>query len=353
MSALEEGDCEHIRMAAYEWRVRISGGDLERAERDVFEAWLTADPRHADAYDRATTVWAAYGALNRQNVDAALFEPNAADRVREIAGGFGGAADWTVRGFAVAGGAFAVLVLAVAAALFGGPGAPPRDLADNPIVAFETAVGEMREVTLTDRSVLTLGPSTRVHVAVSADRRRIDLINGAAVFAVAPDASRPFTVHADQFVARAVGTVFDVRHNGGVVRLSVLEGVVDAAHPVVVNNKPAGVFAQERLVKGQRIAAVADEGLSPVQPFEERTFASWRTGRMRYVGAPLSEIIADANRYAERPIEIDATLAGVETVKVTFSFDAADIDGMLGALPALFPVAIDRSDAQAIVIRAK
>ena len=145
--------------------------------------------------------------------------------------------------------------------------------------------------------------------------------------------------------------MFDVRNNGGVVRLSVSEGVVEAAHPWILNERPTNLTTRQALRAGEQITASMPDGLSEVQAFREESFASWREDRLKYVGAPLSELIADANRYSARPIVIDADAPEIDDLRVTFSFNGRDIDDMLSALPTIFPVEVDQSSEERIVVR--
>ena len=62
--------------------------------------------------------------------------------------------------------------------------------------------------------------------------------------------------------------------------------------------------------------------------------------------------IADANRYSATPIILDESVDEIEDVKVTFSFDGANLQPMLNALPRLFPVLVDQSNSAEITIRA-
>ncbi|MEM6536752.1 MAG: FecR domain-containing protein [Pseudomonadota bacterium] len=347
-------DADRVRLEAYEWRVRKSSGEMTSSEATAFEEWLNANPTHEDAFDRATTLWASYGALNRQNVDPALFETGFAGKLRLALHDLLSPKSTSVwRPAAVVSG-FVAAVFALVFLVQPVPDAGVTEIEYAPVVAnHRTSVGDIREVTLSDGSLVTLGPSTEINVSMSESMRRIDLLGGAAVFDVASDKERPFVVHADDFSARALGTVFDVRNNGGVVRLSVAEGKVEAGYPVSTKNILQGVNAKQRLQAGQRISSNEIDGLSKVGSFRQETFASWRDGRLRYVGAPLSEIIADANRYIDQPIKIDNGLNAIIKSKATFAFNVDDVEGMLEALPALFPVEVDRSEQGTVTIRAR
>ena len=65
---------DEIEEAAMEWRLLISSGSLSASEQREFEAWRSADPRHADAYDQATTLWSALATLEKNKLHPSLFQ---------------------------------------------------------------------------------------------------------------------------------------------------------------------------------------------------------------------------------------------------------------------------------------
>ncbi|MEM8774670.1 MAG: FecR domain-containing protein [Pseudomonadota bacterium] len=342
---------EHIRMTAMEWRILINNEVVDEADRIAFEEWRKADPRHADAYDRAVTLWSAYGTLKKREMNPKLFRGRFRYWLRSWlpAPLFEGSSPRAR--LAGAAGALAVLGIATFSAmqLFGT--APAIEEPAPVLTAYKTETGELRDVTLTDRSSITLGPGSEIQVAMTSEERRVELIRGAAVFNVSSNPDRPFYVEAQDFSVRVLGTVFDVRNNGGIVRLSVSEGLVEASHPIIINDELSTMVSRKQLGEGQSITASASRGLSRVTDFDSGAFASWRDSRLKYEDAPLSELVADANRYSKIPITLEGSLERDASLKATFSYDAGNTDKMLSALPALFPVEIDRSSGAEIIIR--
>lgn len=342
-----------VRDAAVEWRLLIESGAMTPEERAEFEAWRAADRRHSEAYDRADTVWAAFGALSRDTVHERHFKQSWPGRVRTVTARLCGA--WQAHAFAKGG-----IVAAIALTLFGVVILPqvlqtsPGELAETPLLSsYATKIGETKAITLSDGTLVTLGAASGIEVAMSSSERVITLAQGAALFDVAHDQGRPFSVKAEGFTARVLGTVFDVRNNGGVVRLSVADGVVAASHPLIINGAPSSMVSQREVTAGQKLHATSADGLSTVETFREDSFAAWREDRLKYEAATLSELVADANRYSETPIEIGPALQNLANVKVTVSFLGNDIDGMLTTLADIFPVEIDRSSDSVVVIRGR
>src|SRR3546814_10959773 len=76
--------------------------------------------------------------------------------------------------------------------------------------AFNTAVGERRDVALADGSVLRLNTASRVEVVLSKRARVVRLLRGEALFDVAHDPARPFYVEFAHSRLRAVGSALNV-----------------------------------------------------------------------------------------------------------------------------------------------
>ena len=351
MLAEEREFSNEMRKEALKWRVLIDDDDLQPAEHIELQAWLQADPLHAQALDRAETLLSAFGKLDERVIKPAYVKQSLLDRLRYVL------ADLTEQPLSIRTGA--PLAAACTAMLAIGfvvltqfTSAPSTDTSAPPVVTvYESGLGEMETIYLADESVLMLGPATRVEVSYSDAFRKVALDQGAVVFDVTRDPDRPFTVEAQAFSAKVLGTVFDVRNNGGVVRLSVSEGAVEARHPFIINDMPTNLLTRRELKAGEAVTATGTEGLSSKRTFRVETFAAWRDDRLRYNGATLNELVADANRYSRVPIIIEAADSDIAAFKATFTYDGRELDTMLASLPNLFPVTVDRTDEGSIIIR--
>ncbi|MEM8774677.1 MAG: FecR domain-containing protein [Pseudomonadota bacterium] len=342
-----------LRNRALEWRILIDAGQIEPDERQAFEAWLSEDPRHEQAFDQATTVWDAYGTLNNKRVRPEFFRASVIDQIRGVLAD----ARWPRWSIGTGSATIAGLASTAAIAVFMVPNlnSSPQSVSINTtaeVTVYSTKIGETRIVNLPDGSALTLGPATSIEVAFSEVSRTVKMHKGAVIFDVERAPSRPFTVKAEQFEASVLGTVFDVRSNGGVVRLSVAEGSVEVKHPFILDAKPSSLMNSHTLSVGQNVEATSNKGLSSIRSFEVDSFAAWRDNRLRYNNATLAELIADANRYSDVPITIENDNEDIASLTVTFGYHAEDVDNMLASLPVMFPVAIDRAEENHIVIRA-
>jgi transmembrane sensor len=336
-AAIDRGQ-EAIDAEACDWLVRLSDEDAGARDRDAFERWLAADPRHGETYDSLSRTWEDIRALRGL---AALVDPAPRRPFwRRLPQAF---AARPMRP------AFAALVAAAAAAIFLLP--PLFDRPD-----YATAIAEMRSVALPDGSHVTLGAHSQIDVAFSETRRRIILRNGEAFFDVARNPDRPFFVHAGDAVVRVVGTKFDVRRSDARVGVSVLEGVVQVSR----SGDPALRTADARRVlrAGERLDMNRTRSpfdAAPALPAVERVRAtpagSWRQGRLSYDNAPLSELAADVNRYYRPGVRLASPDVG--RLRITAAFRTDQIPAFMEALGAALPVDVERQADRSFSIRAR
>ncbi|HBR99153.1 MAG TPA: hypothetical protein DD979_17505 [Gammaproteobacteria bacterium] len=230
------------------------------------------------------------------------------------------------------------------------PSTPPTDVSTPFSARYATAIGEVRDVALPDGSRLTLGAASAVAIDFSADTRRAQLDAGEVFFDVVSEASRAFMVRAGDMDATVVGTQFDVRLSDDSVRVAVAEGEVRVAYPLVLTSGVKDLRIERRLSAGKQVLASTQEGLQPVEPANVTAIGAWRDDKLLYDGAPLTELIEDANRYTDARVVIDGDRATVAALRVRGSFNARDIDGMLSALAEIYPLDVDRSTAGVVRI---
>src|ERR1700733_2276159 len=178
--------------AAWVWR--IDSAAIDGADRKAFEAWQRQDPRHRRAVSELSAVWNALDGLAeaKREEKIATFA-NTAQAARP---------HYPQRLWIAAAAALAAVAVGVGAVWL---------QRDSELQTLSTAVGQQRNVTLADGSIVTLNTNTIVESDLRRRTREIYLRKGEAHFQVAHDRSRPFLVHAGDAVVRAVGTAFEVR----------------------------------------------------------------------------------------------------------------------------------------------
>lgn len=317
MSNIVTMEDERAMAEASAWLARLQRDEVAEADGLEFDAWLAAAPANRAAYGRALAVWHAFSETG-DDVLAELSRRSRAQRApsrRWFVGGAGG------------------LAVAAALAIAVLPGLRPEQSTTQ---TFATGKGERQRVTLADGSVLDLNAETRLSVTFARDARQVALGEGEAIFDVAHDAERPFTVAAGTRTIRVVGTQFDVRSRDGRLSVTVASGRVEV-RPV------AGTDGRTFLLTpGQRLAigSAGAEALSAVDPQEA---FSWRAGRLVYRDAPLAEVVADLNRQYRDQIEVaDPELGRLPVTGVIVLDDQPTVVARLSLMLPIRSVPSDR-----------
>jgi transmembrane sensor len=215
-----------------------------------------------------------------------------------------------------------------------------------------TAVGQQRNVTLADGSVITLNTNTIVETDLSRRLRQIHLRKGEAHFQVAHDRSRPFLVHAGDAVVRAVGTEFEVRL------------LADQHVDVIVNEGRVEVQATEQgsaaevsrlqpsaklraLRAGERLAT-SDYSVRQVTSEQLSSQMAWREGAIIFDGQSLAEAIAEIERYTDARIVVSDP--DTAALRVGGRFRTDDMQGFFDGLQSALPVVIRRASDGVIYV---
>jgi transmembrane sensor len=362
---------------ASEWFVDFRVGDVDTAARERFDEWLRRSPEHIRAYwEIAKTYVELPGAPAPGKLDVtALIAYAHSDanvvplhlRASEIhalrSGPSRGALDEGGAGptprfrrpfFAAAAVAFAVVI----------GGAVWWQAHRYPL--YSTDIGERRSITLADGSTVDLNARSQLRVEFSKSERRVELLDGQALFQVAKDKQRPFIVHSGQATVRAVGTQFDIYRRTYGTTITVLEGrvaVYSSAHAEQTNTtseptdtggnaaprhplaRASGVAARVAsaasnsgladpsgsgavfLSAGEQVTVTPDAAGTPMPQHADITAATaWMQRKLIFEGSKLSAVVEEFNRYNRRQLVIeDPKLADFQISGVYSSTDPASL----------------------------
>lgn len=346
---------------ALDWFVRRGGG-LDTVEETAFQAWLVADPAHRTAYARWQDDWRALDALPAAGIDALRHPPEAATQCaaseRSVRAAVPVAPDRRNWWGGLLGGAPRAAFAAFALVAVVGGGLAWQHWQQPVFTAqYASARGEQLDVTLPDGSSLRLDTGTRVEVAIYRHRREVRLPEGQALFAVAPDAGRPFDVLAGATRITVVGTRFSVRNTPGIagdaaVRVAVEEGRVRvrrAQSPLAeLSDSLSGNRQMVELAAGQQLAAWPTGQPGPVRAVPPLGIAPWRENRVSFNDAPLSHALAEFARYADPGIEMRDP--AVAALRITGTFDPQRPDGFARVLPQVLPVRLRERDGAVEIV---
>jgi transmembrane sensor len=276
---------QEIDSLAAHWAARRDLGTLSPAEEAEFQDWVAADTRHLGAYGRAEAVLFRLERLNGASLDEASFE-NAHP------------SGWNRRRLILAGSAAASVAAAIGVALH-----LPERVQES---TFSTAIGQIREVVLTDGSIVILNTDTKIRVQFSEAVRDISLLRGEAQFDVAKNKNRPFIVSAGDTRVRAVGTSFTVSMlPKKPVQILVKEGVVELQRADAATAIPVRASANI-----QASAPVGAPFVTVAVPEEKlvRDLA-WQQGRIALDNLSLEDAAEEFARYSEVRIVVDPAVS--------------------------------------------
>lgn len=333
------GDSMTIEQTAAAWLARRDGERWGDADEAALAHWLQADTAHRVAFLRLQAAWEESGRLQALGAGWEDHAPPArghwqappASRREQMLQAMAQrpAMARPVRRRRVARFAAAAMVAGCALAAAWGW----RHHAQVDAASYRTALGEVRTLPLADGSRAILASASGIDVRLSRNARDIDLTTGEAIFEVAKDKQRPFTVAADGYRAVAVGTRFSVRRDATDLRVVVTEGTVRLYAPPV-----GGIAQPSALLPAGSVALVRGGNLlvRSLPLAEARQLLDWRDGLLAFRDAPLGEVAAEFNRYNARKLVVGDADAGALRIGGSFRWD--NEEGFARLLEAGFPV---------------
>ncbi len=208
---------------------------------------------------------------------------------------------------------------------------------------YSTRPGATEQFRLADGTAILLGPGSRLQVPADyGTRTRTVTLNGAALFDVPHDASRPFNVRAGDAVIRDIGTRFAVRHDpGAAVHVVVTAGSVvlhavgsQESQGVVLHAGDHGVLDRNGRALAQA-GGVADDDLA------------WTQGRLVFDDASLDQVAAELRRWYG--IELRIADSVLSKRHVTASFQDEPVAQVLKVIALTLGARIELNGNTAIV----
>lgn len=311
-----QGPQQHnITEAAAEWAVRLHAGALTEQEQAELRHWIACDSRHEAALRRAEQTWAALGEVHKDEPLRRQRPASAALPVRRTQR----RKSWQSAA------AVALVVVVAGVGWLRGPDALLRMQAD-----YITQKGEIRTVLLADGSKVELDSASAIRLDYDGVQRRISLIQGSAIFDVAPmtgQETRPFVVQSAAGQTRALGTRFVVEREGD---RQAWVGVLQHSVEVSVQAAPKKGPSERVLKEGQAARYSPQEGVKTLDQFDVERATSWRRGVLIFDRLPLAKVIEQLNRY--RPGRVVLTNSALADREVSGVFRLDMLDTALGTL---------------------
>jgi transmembrane sensor len=306
-----------VEEIARAWLTKMRGPDAD-AVREEFDVWLSSAGAHRKAYERAQHQIAASAILK---TSARYGTARAAKRRGRLAG-------WMPAGVGVAAAALFVVVIGTGTITI--PGLQPESASTaRAALPLKTKHGEIRTFPLEDGSTLTLDTDSRALVTLNPDRK-IELVKGRARLRVAAH-DAPMHIAAGSVGLTADAAEIDIGiDRDGTVKFVLTKG----AGRLATNRDPSRTT---HLTPGSALAFERD-GKRSASGAEIPS--SWPEGWVDYRSVPLSELVAEANRYASPRLALaDPELGNLE---ISGRFQVNRTEHLARRIGQLFDLAVDR-----------
>jgi transmembrane sensor len=326
--------------AAEHWLLQRERTVSER-DRDALLAWLRESPTHVLAYlsmaacDRSLRDGAHdWPETAAELVTSASAQPESNAVPIQSVGTIDiaprlGRAPVPRRGFA-----FAVALSVGVAVLISGTWLLRSGELPGLLRVYETAHAEQGSWPLPDGSVLHLDSNSRAVLHFSSAERVVSLERGQAMFHVAKDLRRRFRVDAGNAQIVAVGTEFNVSRDATDTRVVVLEGRVSVARGLLQRtNFPTLDLSGATALKAGEQLEIDSSHVGAPRPADVRHARAWLQREIVFDNLPLAQVVADFNRYAPQPIEIEDKY--LERIPISGVFGAYDVESFVAFLRKL------------------
>lgn len=260
---------KRIGREAADWVVKFDGVEFDARDVASFRRWLAKSEEHRAAFQLASRAWNQMDLLAR--LDA--FELTADDATPPLSRRTALAASLGAGAVAVGIGGYV--------AFSGGPAE-----------AFETGVGEQREVDLTDGTRVLLNARSRLEARIRDDRREARLLAGEALFTIAESSAGVFSIGTPSGEIEAASGEILVKLLPEGARIALLsDGARASRRTWLGQSSPVTASANSEIVFGREDVAV---DASTAEQLARRTL--WREGMLAFDNTPLAEAVADVTR---------------------------------------------------------
>lgn len=310
---------------ALQWMLRIKAGDATDSDLAALQAWRDASPAHEEAYLQALRLW--------RNVMVASRELAEDERARATVGRL---QSRPLNRRLVLGGAMAATAAAACYLVVRPPLGLWPSLAEL-TADYRTGKGEQRAVQLAGHVAVEMNTDTSFAVRALPNLIEVRFVSGEAAFSKDADEGQALRVVAGSGEVVASDAKFEIRCLDGKVDVTCLAGSVQV-------QCGAGTTT---LQAGQQIAYTA-QGLAMPHPADREKATAWQSGLLIFRDSPLSNVVAEINRYRPGRIILVNPSLGARVVNATFHID--HLDDFVAQVQQLFGADVRRLPAGILLI---
>ena len=350
----EQPDRPDIEEEARAWIVQLDSARPTDEELREFRDWLNRSPLHKQVFKQVAAVW------NDMDILSGLLDVEIEKESKVTSGkatdfrstfGLSGLNPVKLSAVFILG-----LTVTIACYIF----VPGFLKADTFAAEYQTAVGELKAVSLPDGSNVRLNTASKMDVSFNRESRVVRLAEGEAYFDVSHNPDKPFVVYAGKFAIKAIGTAFSVQVIDDGVDVTVTEGRVevvsmkDTVHQSSVPNLKQIDDASTRvpMVKGQHVIFNEEkqeiELAQQVKPEDIEKKLSWRDGMLIFDNDSLEDVVSEINRYTSTKIVISDS--DLRDLRFGGYFRIDDMSSILDTFEEAFGIKVDRINENLIYL---
>ena len=247
---------------ALDWLITLECASEE--QKVAFDAWLNADPSHAQAFAEASAIWNGHSVLAAAHT---LHTQQTPSRLKRISRHWKHVA------------AAAVLVLTVGTY----SNVPMRLQADH-----LTVIGERQRLQLEDGSKVLLNTNSAFSSKVVNAQANARLYQGEAFFEIPANLEFPLQLDAGPVRVSVRDTAFAVSYLNGEAQVRVQRGDVEL--------RVASAGTQMRLSAGNSVS-IGPNGFSKTAKLNPQIDLAWVQGRLVFENCPMGKVLDEIRRY--------------------------------------------------------
>ena len=247
---------------ALDWLITLECASEE--QKVAFDAWLNADPSHAQAFAEASAIWNGHSVLAAAHT---LHTQQTPSRLKRISRHWKHVA------------AAAVLVLTVGTY----SNMPMRLQADH-----LTVIGERQRLQLEDGSKVLLNTNSAFSSKVVNAQANARLYQGEAFFEIPANLEFPLQLDAGPVRVSVRDTAFAVSYLNGEAQVRVQRGDVEL--------RVASAGTQMRLSAGNSVS-IGPNGFSKTAKLNPQIDLAWVQGRLVFENCPMGKVLDEIRRY--------------------------------------------------------
>lgn len=180
-----------------------------------------------------------------------------------------------------------------------------------PRADFTSATAELRDMTLADGTLVTLGPDSSIALKINTGYRELSLLSGMAYLNVTEDNNRPFAVRIAGLTAFSNNGAFDISKDADFVTISVERGIV------TTRGFPQAPGPELTLEAGQWMRFGGPRSIDRGTREAEQV-AAWREGLIVAEKEPISAVVARIARWRQGQVMMMSPWLGAQRISGVF-----------------------------------